>query len=484
MFPQAMPLADATTMLAPANRRQHSSLTVETTKQALNGLSPRFGKSHSTLALGLEEAKAYVPNSFRSAVFKLNRGLGSKFFRPVVEDFLMGIMAVDFFALWIPRAWTALMRGVMAYDPEQDPEAQKKSGFSEKVYVAKERFKRLNWPNFFEEWWREFASGPGMFIWPTICFSVFRNATDSRRAIQLPQFTLRQLNNQLKDFLGEKPRAKTVDFKAFTNTLVDWDRLFSDRITGSRRNDYQQKLNAHLGKLIDNLEKRSKLEDKHRFANLPLSSKRKKFQAISTQARKAAKDFSYLIERINTRYAGKRFMEHNKLPLTAHWEPGDAGINNQLTTSSNFTQQLDHFYDFVKRAERTAQKNKAPLAKALDTVQKTVLKQKGMFSMATVAVTLGFLFKLVEWTQGNETYVANRTQRLENLPSLDMAGKKATPSAATQLAASPIKPAAKYALTPPPNIPQVINNLPANTLTSQPPLPYNPPYRQEGVQHA
>lgn len=448
----------------------------------LTGKPLTFG-NHAKLNYGLKLAEAYVPNSFQAFGRRLNEGLGKKFFRPIVEDFLMGIMAVDFFALWLPRAWAALMRGVMDYDPQKDPEAQTKEGWNEKLYVAKERFKRLNWPNFFEEWWREFASGPGMFIWPTLCFAAFRNSTDNRRAIQTPQFTLKQLSKQFKQFVADNPTTdKHGGYNKFAESLIDWDRLFGNRImddaSKQKRSDYRQHLANNLSKLTEKLTERAKLQDKHPLANLPLHRQRRTFRKLTEAIHKINGELKDTIRNINTRYAGERYMKHFDVPLTSAWEAGNTG--KPATTIGNFTAQLEHFFDLAHNTKKRAIKTKKPLATTVEQLTKKALRHKGWFSLATIGITLGFLFKLVEWTQSNDTYVANRTQKLEDLFGVDKKPDEnsvsATVPASVTVGAAPLQGGRIGQAQWPSSSP-----LPYST-TSQVLLPYQPVHYQGAAQ--
>ncbi len=371
---------------------------------------------------------SFLPSRRLNLLTKVNEASAKGFFKPVIEDFLMGIMAIDFIALWLPRAWSALFRGAFDYSPQKDPIARAKTGLDEKKYVFKERFKRLNWPNFFEEWWREFASGPGMFVWPTIAYMGFRRYSPHRNSLQLPRTAFKNMARFTEDHANRHglTSPKQLKMKPLMEEMIDWDRLFGKRVPQQRQASWRREFGAMISNFEKATEEKLALLNKNPNAWFFWSKDRKafnqKFEAV-THAKKALTD---KVHSVNSRYAGSRHMQHDWLPLKMPWGIGGA----KEVGAGNFFQRMDEFSYFVDTLKKDASKAvgavRRPLPAMIKAGKDRLLRAKGATAVAATGLTLMFLFKLVDWTQSNEGYVANRNQDILDLLPSSSAKPKAT----------------------------------------------------------
>ena len=329
------------------------------------------------------------------------------FFRLSLEDFLAGTMLIDIVAMWLPRAWNALTRGALNYHPSKDPKAQEKTGFERWRYITHEKIKRLNIPNFIEECGREAASGPGLFLLPTLIFAIGRRWSPFKRAIQLSQHNIQQLTQWTAKHLTSKatpaldatPASLKRAYTQLLHTLVDQSALLADlpkaTPAGDRR-DMIQGLNHALSQLADSI----------------IASQGKSTPALT----KSQAAFRLQVEQIHRRVMARE--DKHSVPLPK-------GITLDFQTHVNadtWMTTLTHWYDVLRHAQqrtlKQAQRSHASvtpqhltqqLAQQVASSAQQVLQQKALLVVAAVSSTLAFLYQLVKWTQGHETYVANRT---------------------------------------------------------------------------
>jgi hypothetical protein len=117
----------------------------------------------------------------------------------------------DLAGMALPRVSKSLERGAIPYNPDLDPEAQKKKGLSRVFYIAHQRLKRANWPNLREEMLREAASGPGLLAGGSIGIFLLRFAGrlmpsvfKGRRANELSRESIQEMGSTFNGFLEER----------------------------------------------------------------------------------------------------------------------------------------------------------------------------------------------------------------------------------------------------------------------------------------
>jgi hypothetical protein len=400
--------------------------------------SPRFGTTAGMAARRL------VPSVGSEFIDVINRKLGQPFFNLTLTDFLAGTMLVDIVALWLPRAWNALFRGAMDYKPSEDLTALRKQGLDKTVYVAKERFKRLNWPNFIEECGREFASGPGFFIWPTIVLSGIALHVKNiyKTGLHLAHGEVSALCNQYQTMLGNhtiKTMRDTGDwsksFQKLIHNVIDKPALLARR-TDAEKRAYETQLN-HVVEELEQSFAAYRNDTTPWIKRIGNNIKRwwTKAEDMSPLGRVEAAQakLTALVEEINARRPFGRMMLQDKLPVHKGFFTNSTitmkdktGIELSLVDIGEANKDISRWYDVhhaLKNQVNSLPKGFTDASTMGDLVthaEKRLMRSKAGYMAATVAVTIGFLFKLVTWTQHHDSYVANR--------NLDLVGRGNTGS--------------------------------------------------------
>jgi hypothetical protein len=148
----------------------------------------------------------------------------------ITEVFLVGFIVQDVIAMWVPRIGTSLSVGRQKYEPSQHPEDH---ALPFKQQIKKwlvENLKGLNWPNFDEESRREFATGPGLLMIPTVLYAIARRLS-GKGANELGKDQVLGFGRGFADHLHQTPFAKAqqVSLEAYRHTLADYlESTFAD----------------------------------------------------------------------------------------------------------------------------------------------------------------------------------------------------------------------------------------------------------------
>jgi|GEM_PF-3811198 len=102
----------------------------------------------------------------------LNPALAALLTAKIDTQFFWDFTILDFAGMGFPRVSRSLQRGAIPYDPDDDPEAQKKQGLDKWAYVKQRQLQNANWPNLIEEMLREVQASPGALLVPAIIFSI------------------------------------------------------------------------------------------------------------------------------------------------------------------------------------------------------------------------------------------------------------------------------------------------------------------------
>jgi len=143
-------------------------------------------------------------------------------FQPISENFVWEFTAQDVVALWIPRIINALRRGRHPYDPNEDPSLREGKPLQQWLHSVVQNTKGLNWSNAREESYREFETGPGIFIAPSIIFALGSSAVLGHLALQMSNKDLHTYTNaltQLKPTLKGAGDADAVAQQFFQHLL-------------------------------------------------------------------------------------------------------------------------------------------------------------------------------------------------------------------------------------------------------------------------
>jgi len=129
---------------------------------------------------------------------RTGRKLGSTF-EQVINQFVFFFLFMDFIGIWVPRIGVSLKRGRIPYNVEEDPQAKHLKLYQKNMLSLKKNVQGLNWPNFFEEAGREFCTGPGMLLIPTLAFALARHRST---ALELSHKQLRGYTEGFADHLN------------------------------------------------------------------------------------------------------------------------------------------------------------------------------------------------------------------------------------------------------------------------------------------
>jgi hypothetical protein len=166
---QANASSPAATSLEPSDG---FSRTIQPSEHAEEGL-PNTPHAHKAKH---NENKLHVPPELLTLAFSgylgtLNPGLTAGLTNKIDSQFFWNFMMLDFIGMGLPRVSRSLKRGALPYDPEKDPEAQKREGFNKWFYIKKREAENANWPNLYEEFLREAQAAPGSLLVPAMVFS-------------------------------------------------------------------------------------------------------------------------------------------------------------------------------------------------------------------------------------------------------------------------------------------------------------------------
>jgi len=385
-------------------------------------MTPRFG---STAAIAGTAARQLMPSMGAELLGGLHRRLGIPFVGYTLTDFLAGVMLVDVFALWLPRAYNALFRGAMDYKPSEDPIAQRKQGLNKFLYTTHERFKRLNWPNFIEECGREFASGPGFFIWPTLILSgaALKFFNPYKTGLHLGHHDITSLGKVYQSQLGEKSLESmkkkgswTGEFQKFVHNIIDEDALLKDLKPEDKATYSKQlkQITADLEKHLTDYRNDPTAWAKRIGGNIKRWFNKTPDTTPLGMVEKTQQQLVNLVEDINKHNVFGRHIKENWLPVKNKiFTLETAAGEHSVVKVGDFTKKLARWFDvhhaFEKQVENLPKGfTGTTLGQLVEHADKRLMKTKTGYMIATVALTIGFLFKLVTWTQHHDSYVANR----------------------------------------------------------------------------
>ncbi|MCA9789547.1 MAG: hypothetical protein KC462_07225, partial [Cyanobacteria bacterium HKST-UBA05] len=340
----------------------------------------------------------------------------ARIFRPVLENIFAGIMVVDVFCYWIPRVWGALTRGAFDYDPDRDPQAYGKQGWDRQKHVLNQRLKGLNWINAWEETMREVASGPALFIWPSILYMMLKPGF-GKRAAELPHAALTQLSDGFTEAaqhqgLTEKlqPRQFKIAFARMVRDMFDDDRMrATNRRTkpGQPLESYGAFFQSWSSRLTNALWRQKK--EPRKSAKALADLKHELLKAVQIYNRK--------------HHAESRFYHYEKMPLRfLQRHVGKDGktvslaAKTELTHVGQWFDNLQRFGDLAMEVEKLkATSPSTPIIKLMEGARQRMIRRKAAFSLSAIGITLVFLFRLVNWAQSSNSYVANRRLQLDKL---------------------------------------------------------------------
>ena len=121
----------------------------------------------------------------------LNPAVASVITEQIDTSFFWNFNILDYAGMGFPRVSRSLKRGAVPYDPDTDPETQKREGLDQWVYIKQQQAKNANWDNLWEEFLRECQNSPGALLLPALLFTAipltsrFTGFPAGRRAFQV-----------------------------------------------------------------------------------------------------------------------------------------------------------------------------------------------------------------------------------------------------------------------------------------------------------
>ncbi|MCA9799114.1 MAG: hypothetical protein KC474_06150 [Cyanobacteria bacterium HKST-UBA04] len=379
-----------------------------------------LSKANATDALAVRFGSQDLSPTLLQSMGRSSKKFLAGVFQPATENFLVGIMIIDFFAVWLPRIWNALTRGAYEYEPNKDPKLAGKTGLDRKLHEWTERAKRLNIPNGIEETWREVLSGPFLFIWPTLFFSMAKRGY-GQKAVEMPVPTLRQFSQTFAAKMKSVPAhlgATPEEMKTYNRAFID--HLLSDTTTHARPmvkpTLHQSELAKHLKPTYGEFFKswsRQLVDTLHQLDESPTAGAKKTLESLRKQFVEAVETYNrhYRPEKAFFNYDKIRVNLLDSLKSTAQ----RAVYKDELMGAETFFENLVQWHDFTKTA--AANRGKAALKhldwpNLIERVRRNVTTLKAGYTVSTVLITTAILIQLTKWTQSYENYEANRLMQL------------------------------------------------------------------------
>lgn len=150
-------------------------------------LLPKKKKKKSPLEIPVELIMLAVSGYLST----LNPAVASVITEQIDTSFFWNFNILDYAGMGFPRVSRSLKRGAVPYDPDTDPETQKREGLNQYFYIKQQQAKNANWDNLWEEFLRECQNSPGALLLPALLFtaipiaSQFTGFPAGRRAFQM-----------------------------------------------------------------------------------------------------------------------------------------------------------------------------------------------------------------------------------------------------------------------------------------------------------
>jgi hypothetical protein len=145
----------------------------------------------------------------------LNPAVASVITEQIDTSFFWNFNILDYAGMGFPRVSRSLKRGAVPYDPDTDPETQKREGLDQYVYIKKQQVKNANWDNLWEEFLRECQNSPGALLLPALLFTAipltsrFTGFPAGRRGFQVGGKEID--TNHIQPFVGYLNQLKTTN---------------------------------------------------------------------------------------------------------------------------------------------------------------------------------------------------------------------------------------------------------------------------------
>lgn len=341
-------------------------------------------------------------------------------FQQVTEVFLWAFLAQDAIAMWMPRIRQSLLTGAVKYEADKDPENKGLSPLQlTKRYVLK-TLEGLNWINFSEESKREFATGPGVLMIPTLAYSIARR-TFGQKSVELGYGSLTSLSkgfiehlkeSSVKDAEAVLPEQFQAELKQYLKRRFDFGPLAQKPI------DLVHNFNQETPRITQPVgQYASEWVDRWVDTILTLKGKaqQSELQALEKEFEEAMIGFNRAHRQVEQLY------KIDQIPVKL-WKyckdtAGKYGWRNhtELAPAGEFLHDLNRWKDYAVLVYEkktgggdilNGVKNKLP--ELAESIYKRLVTKKAGLAAAVSILTGIYLYKLAFWAQSHDSYHATR----------------------------------------------------------------------------
>lgn len=318
--------------------------------------------------------------------------------------YIVEFLAQDIIGMWIPRIGVSLKRGARDYNPETDPSNEGLKPWPLALKTSLERFKRLNWPNFWEEAGREFCTGPGVLMIPTLTMVSAWNFSPWRKGVQMAYGELEKFHQSFSEQLGQRglnPKSAKEwahAYDTFLEKLVHFkDPAAMDHQVHVVNPDLKGIEKRSVRSLVQNWRQSMARLTEAEFAAQPDKAV---VGSLKKELDKAAAMLVEGVQRLNRSELRADHFQH----APSSFETGHAALEGINGGIQNLLSSAERYKDVL----RAASKNKKP-------AQEAVLETFQHLGNVKVALSVGltlfgglYLYKLCQMVQHNKSYPANR----------------------------------------------------------------------------
>ncbi len=436
--------------------------------------APQAGKAPALNAASQNvRFSGFLPPALETRL--LNKSIWT--FSQITEVFLWAFLAQDAIAMWMPRIRQSLVTGAIEYDPTQDPENKFLTPWQLLKKHTTKTLQGLNWVNFNEETKREFATGPGVLLIPTIAYAAARRLF-CERAVELGHGPLTQLTYGFIEHLKNNPeldqvqllknatlshQGKTMngiqafqqEVKNYIKSRFDFGDLLEQTSEFVEHTPQTQNKTSWLSRLT-----RSASNAAAEVAPTPPVAKEMKvsqylenwvdrwvtqvFSGDKTSFAHLEKEFEENMLTMNRRLAPSNLYKVDQIKIKLAKQPKDLGnVPSKLTTKTQylhideFTHQLNRWNDFVKNVYKTKIGDRPGfgiipkmavsdnLSSLAEKMYRQLVTKKAVLAVTVSGLTGWYLYKLAFWAQNHDSYHATRLLTEDDEPS-------PSPTASTQ----------------------------------------------------
>jgi hypothetical protein len=339
-------------------------------------------------------------------------------FQKISEVYIASFLALDAIGFYVPRIGNAAATGREKFDPSKDP-ATRDLPFREQVKLwITGNIRGLNWGNLREETFREFATGPGLLIIPSILY-VYASRTLGRTGIHLRHQALNELCDGFSRHLQNTPLQK---ISAGDLNLADYRREMGNYINSIFRDTAMRETvmpdgKGTYGAFLDDWSQRwakamelkgDKAARKKQETALAQLSAELQEKLVTFNKTHRLKSYTMNGKTIGAHTTDSLLhrVDHVWAAYGANAEPKQVPLGQVLQDLSKWTDVAGGI--FRTQTEKLAGMTDVKLPEVVEFVRRKVMAHKTLFGLSATLLGTAYLFKLVFWTQRLKSYPATR----------------------------------------------------------------------------